>query len=100
MSLALAGPLAQIPLAPSLSVRLVAFVVIEVVLLALAALLWVLYDRFKKVPVDEWWERRKRAGVSPRVRRMMEASHEEYLAEQGQAAESGELPGGESRPGS
>ena len=87
--------LAQIPLAPSLGVRLVALVVVEVVLLVLVVLLWILYERFKKVPVDEWWERRQRAGVSPRVRRMMEESHEQYLAELREAAESGELPPGE-----
>jgi hypothetical protein len=91
------GLLAQIPLAPSLSVRLIALAVIEVVLLILVVILWIKYDQLKKVPVDEWWERRQRAGVSPRVRRMMRESHEQYLAERREAAESGALEG-ESRP--
>jgi hypothetical protein len=90
----------QIPLSPPLSVRLIALVVVEVVLLALAAVLWVKYEQFKKVPVDEWWERRKRAGVSPRVERMMRESHEQYLAERREAAEDGVLGAGESRPAS
>jgi hypothetical protein len=81
-------------------VRLIALVVVEVVLLALAAVLWVKYEQFKKVPVDEWWERRKRAGVSPRVERMMRESHEQYLAERREAAEDGVLGAGESRAAS
>ena len=87
----------QIPLSPPLSVRLIALVVIEVVLLALVVVLWVKYEQFKKIPVDEWWQRRRRAGVSPRVERMMAESHEQYLAEQRRAAESGVLEPGESR---
>jgi hypothetical protein len=95
--------LGQIPLSPPLSVRLIALVVVEFVLLALAAVLWIKYEQFKKVPVDEWWERRKRAGISPRVRRMMEESHEQYLAEEREAAEggvrgSGESPGAQAPP--
>ncbi len=88
----------QIPLSPPLSVRLIAIVVIEVVLLALVVVLWFRYEQFKRIPVDEWWERRRRAGVSPRVERMMRESHEQYLAEQSEAAESGALEAGESRP--
>jgi len=91
---------AGIPLAPPLSVRLIALVVIEVVLLIVVVLFYVKYDQLKKIPVDEWWERRKRAGVSPRVQRMMRESHDQYLAEQNEAAESGLLDAGESRPGS
>jgi len=94
----LAPLLGQIPLSPPLSVRLIALVVIEVVLLILAFLLYLRYDQLKKIPVDEWWERRRRAGVSPRVERMMRESHEQYLAEQREAAESGLLDAGESRP--
>jgi len=90
--------LGQIPLSPPLSVRLIALVVIEIVLLALVIALYVRYDQFKQIPVDEWWERRRRAGVSPRVERMMRESHEQYLAEQHEAAESGLLDAGESRP--
>ena len=88
----------QIPLSPPLSVRLIALVVIEVVLLALVVVLWVRYEQFKKIPVDEWWARRRRAGVSPRVERMMRESHEQYLAEQRATPESGVLDVGESRP--
>jgi hypothetical protein len=88
----------QIPLSPSLSVRLIALVVVEVVLLILVVLFYLKYDQLKKIPVDEWWERRKRAGVSPRVDRMMRASHEQYIAERREAAESGLLDAGESRP--
>ena len=90
--------LGQIPLSPPLSVRLIALVVIEVVLLVLVVALYMRYDQLKKIPVDEWWERRRRAGVSPRVDRMMRESHEQYLAEQREAAESGLLDAGESRP--
>ena len=90
---------AGIPLAPPLSARLIALVVIEVVLLILVVLFYLKYDQLKKIPVDEWWERRQRAGVSPRVQRMMRESHEQYLAEQREAAESGLLDAGESRPG-
>ena len=82
----------QIPLSPPLGVRLIALVVIEVVLLVLVALLWVRYQQLKKIPVDEWWERRRRAGVSPRVQRMMDESHEQYLAERREVGESGQQP--------
>ena len=92
--LSLVALIGQIPLSPPLSVRLIAFVVIEVVLLVLVVLLWVRYDQLKKIPVDEWWERRRRAGVSPRVQRMMRESHEQYLAERREAGESGETPSG------
>lgn len=90
--------LGQIPLSPPLSVRLIALVVVEVVLLILVVVLWLKYEQFKKVPVDEWWERRKRAGVSPRVERMMRESHDAWLGEQNEAAESGLTGGGKSRP--
>lgn len=87
----------QIPLSPPLGVRFIALVVIEVVLLALVVVLWARYEQFKKISVDEWWERRRRAGVSPRVERMMRESHEQYLAERREASESGLLDAGESR---
>jgi hypothetical protein len=93
-----ASLLGQIPLSPPLSVRLIALAVIEVVLLALVVMLYLRYDQLKKIPVDEWWERRRRAGVSPRVERMMRESHEQYLAERREAAESGLLDAGETRP--
>ena len=93
-----ASLLGQIPLSPPLSVRLIALAVIEVVLLALVVMLYLRYEELKRIPVDEWWERRRRAGVSPRVERMMRESHEQYLAEQREAAESGLLDAGEARP--
>ncbi len=93
----LAALLGQIPLSPPLNVRLIALVVVEVVLLALVVVLWLKYEQLKTVSVDEWWERRKQAGVSRRVERMMRESHEAWLAEQGQTTESG-LTGGAPAP--
>ena len=81
--------LAQIPLSPPLNVRLIALAVVEVVLLVLVVVLWLKYEQLKKVSVDEWWQRRRRAGVSPRVERMMRESHDAWLSERGEAAESG-----------
>ena len=52
----------------------------------------------KKVSVDEWWQRRQRAGVSPRVERMMRESHDAWLGERSEAAESGPTGGDESVP--
>ena len=72
----LAALLGQIPLSPPLNVRLIALVVVEVVLSALVVVLWLKYEQLKTVSVDEWWERRKQAGVSRRVERMMRESHE------------------------
>jgi hypothetical protein len=89
--------LGQIPLSPPLNVRLIAFAVIEVVLLVLVVVLWLRYEQLKKVSVDEWWQRRQRAGVSPRVERMMRESHDAWLAEQHEATESG-LTGGAGPP--
>ena len=62
---------------------------VEVVLLILVVVLWLKYEQLKTVSVDEWWQRRKRAGVSRRVERMMRESHDAWLAEQGETAESG-----------
>ena len=90
--------LGQIPLSPPLNVRLIALLVVEAVLLILVVVLWLKYEQFKKVPVDEWWQRRKRAGVSPRVERMMRESHDAWLGERSEAAESGPTGGGESLP--
>ena len=95
--MSLTALLGQTPLSPPLSVRLIALAVIEVVLLALVVALWFKYEQFKKISVDEWWDRRRRAGVSPRVERMMRESHDQYLAERREAAE-GATRGGESRP--
>ncbi len=90
--------LGQIPLSPPLNVRLITLVVVEAVLLVLVVVLWLRYEQLKKVSVDEWWQRRKRAGVSPRVERMMRESHDAWLGEQNEAAESGLTGGGESLP--
>jgi len=88
--MSLTALLGQIPLSPPLSVRLIALAVIEVALLALVVALWIKYDQLKKIPVDEWWTRRRRAGVSPRVERMMRESHEQYLAERREATANGD----------
>jgi hypothetical protein len=78
---ALAVILAQgIPLAPSLQVRLIALVVVEAVLLATAVLLYIRWAQLKGEPLDEWWERRRRAGFSPRTRALMEEEERERLA--------------------
>lgn len=74
--------IAQIPLSPALGVRLIALLVVEVVLLILVAVLWIKYEELKRVSVDEWWERRRKGGVSPRVQRMMRESHERWEADQ------------------
>jgi hypothetical protein len=91
---ALAFILAQgIPLAPSLEVRLIAFVVVEVVLLTTAVLLYIKWAQFKKEPLDEWWEGRKKAGFSPRTRALMEEEERERLAaEQAATGSDGEAP--------
>jgi hypothetical protein len=77
----LAVILAQgIPLAPPLQVRLITLVVVELVLLATAVLLYVLWVRLTREPLDQWWERRKHAGFSPRTRALMEEEERERLA--------------------
>ncbi len=77
-----------IPLAPSLGVRLVALAVVEVILLTTAVLLYIRWAQFKREPLDEWWERRKRAGFSPRTRALMEEEERERVA--AEAAAGGE----------
>ena len=80
----LAVILAQgIPLAPSLQVRLIALVVVELILLTTAVLLYVLWVRLKREPLDDWWERRKKAGFSPRTRALMEEEQREQRASEG-----------------
>jgi hypothetical protein len=69
-----------IPLAPPLQVRLIALVVIEVVLITTAVLLYIRWAQLKREPLDEWWERRKKAGFSPRTRALMEEEERERLA--------------------
>ncbi len=69
-----------IPLAPSLEVRLIALAVVEVVLLTTAVLLYIRWAQLKREPLDEWWERRKQAGFSPRTRALMDEEEHERLA--------------------
>jgi hypothetical protein len=69
-----------IPLAPPLEVRLIALAVVEVILLTTAVLLYVRWAQFKREPLDEWWERRKKAGFSPRTRALMEEEERERRA--------------------
>ena len=76
-----------IPLAPSLEVRLIALAVVEAVLLTTAVLLYVKWAQFKKEPLDEWWEGRKKAGFSPRTRALMEEEERERRAAQGSRVE-------------
>jgi hypothetical protein len=76
-----------IPLAPSLGVRLIALAVVEVILLTTAVLLYVRWAQFKREPLDEWWERRKRSGFSPRTRALMEEEERQRLAAEGVPAE-------------
>jgi hypothetical protein len=93
---ALAGIVAQgIPLAPSLEVRLIALAVVEAILLTTAVLLYVMWARFKKEPLDEWWEGRKKAGFSARTRALMEEEERERTAAERTAARpAGEDPQG------
>ena len=72
-----------IPLAPSLEVRLIALAVVEVVLLTTAVLLYIRWAQFKREPLDDWWERRKRAGFSPRTRALMDEEERERLEAEG-----------------
>ena len=60
--------------------RLIALAVIEVVLLTTAVLLYVRWAQFKREPLDEWWERRKKAGFSPRTRALMDEEERERLS--------------------
>jgi hypothetical protein len=91
------GALAQIPLAPSLSARLVALIVCEAVLMVVVVAAYLRYRQLKSVSVDDWFaERDKHA--SPRVRRMMEDSHAQWEAEQQTAAESEGQPGTPTEP--
>ena len=69
-----------IPLAPPLGVRLIAFVVIEVVLIAAAVLLYVRWKQFTHEALDEWWKGRKKAGFSARTRALMDEEERERLA--------------------
>jgi len=75
-----------IPLAPSLTVRLIALLVIEVVLLTLVVLLYIRWVQFKNQPLDEWWAGRKADGLAPKTLVEIEASERERLAAEGAGA--------------
>jgi hypothetical protein len=82
-----------IPLAPSLEVRLIALAVVEVILLTTAVLLYIRWAQFKREPLDEWWERRKRAGFSPRTRALMEEEERERRAAEAAAGDEADAAG-------
>jgi hypothetical protein len=85
-----AAKLAQgIPLAPSLSTRLIALAVVEVVLLTLVVLLYILWVQFKREPLGEWWARRKAEGLSPKTLVEIEDSERERIAAGAPAADAG-----------
>ena len=81
-----------IPLAPSLSVRLIALAVVEVVLLTLVVLLYILWMRYKREPLDEWWARRRKEGLSPKTLVEIEDSERERVAAGVPAMESPAAP--------
>jgi len=69
-----------IPLAPPLHTRLIAFIIVEAVLLVLVIASYLKYKQLKAVSTDDWFaERDKHA--SPRVKRMMQESHEQWESE-------------------
>jgi type VI protein secretion system component VasK len=94
----LAAPVATvaqgIPLAPSLSVRLIALAVVEVVLLTLVVLLYILWMRYKREPLGEWWARRQKEGLSPKTLVEIEDSERERIAAGVPAMESPAVPAG------
>jgi hypothetical protein len=87
-----------IPLAPSLSTRLIALAVVEVVLLTLVVLLYILWVQFKREPLGEWWARRKAEGLSPKTLVEMEDSERERIAAGVPAMESPEVSAGGGTP--
>jgi len=88
-----------IPLAPSLTVRLIALLVIEVVLLTLVVLLYVRWVQLKNQPLDEWWAGRKAEGLAPTTLVEIEESERERLAAEEAAAAPPRpaAPGGDAR---
>ena len=94
----LAAPVATvaqgIPLAPSLSVRLIALAVVEVVLLTLVVLLYILWMRYKREPLGEWWARRQKEGLSVKTLVEIEDSERERIAAGVPAADSPAAPAG------
>ena len=88
-----------IPLAPSLTVRLIALLVVEVVLLTLVVLLYIRWVQLKNQPLDQWWAGRKAEGLAPTTLvEIEEAERERVAAEETAAAQQRPAaPGGESR---
>jgi hypothetical protein len=84
------------PLAPPLNVRLAALLVIEAVLLLLVVLLYVKWVQFKNEPLDQWWARRQREGLTPKTHAEMAVAEEERVAAETAAgtryAASGDAP--------
>lgn len=80
--------LGDVPLAPPLSVRLIALVVIEAALLTTAVLLYIRWAQLKREPLDEWWARREAEGLSAKTRFAMEESERERLEAEREAVES------------
>jgi hypothetical protein len=72
-----------IPMAPALSVRLVALAVVEAVLLTTVVLLFIRWAQVKRRPLDEWWAERQAQGLQPRTLFEIEASEAERRAAQG-----------------
>lgn len=89
------------PLAPSLHLRLIALLIVEVVMLTTAVVLYVRWIQLKNQQLDTWWAERKTQGFSARTRALMEESERDRRAAEGAAPPAAEQPGGpgEERPG-
>jgi len=87
----------NIPLAPPLHTRLLALLVVEAALLLLVALLYFKWVQLRDQSLDEWWERRKKQGLSRQSLFEMEESERERLATQGgvPAEQKEQGPGGQ-----
>jgi hypothetical protein len=90
-----------IPLAPSLHLRLIALLIVEVVMVTTAVLLYVRWVQLKNQELDAWWTERRREGFSARTRALMEESERERRAAAGAAppAERPATGGGPAMPG-
>ena len=75
-----------IPLAPPLTVRLIALLVIEMVLIALVVLFYNRWVQLKNQPLDEWWAGRKAEGLAPTTLVEIEESERERVAAEEAAA--------------
>jgi hypothetical protein len=84
-----------IPLSPPLVARLIALLVVEAVLLTLVVLLYIRWVQFKNQPLDEWWEGRKAAGLTPTTLAEIEESEKERLAAEAAAAPPGPAGSGD-----